>query len=595
MSAISDSEVETDIISRSLYGIVDIGSNGIKFSISSKAPHHARIVPCVFKDKLGVSLFGAQYPHKSMEQVPIPELVIKEVCLAMRRFKLICEDFGVPEESVQVIGTQTIREALNKDEFIDAVYKSTGWNVQVLNLEEEGTIEAYSVISSSATLNGFLIDMGVYSCILSWIRSVDGEATISSTPVSLPYGSGILAKRLHNEDRMQLFLEIKHAFKEAFAKIEIPQDMIDVASINGGFNLFTSGGGLRCLGHLLLSQLHDYPIQTILNGFSCSFEEFSSVCDYLFLKNRLPGVKQTKIFKVSERRAKQLPATGLLMSAASEAFPKIKSVHFVDAGIREGLFYQDLPKQIRCQDPLIIASKPYAPLLSEKYLDLLRSALPENDVPSMVYNRIAPALCNLAFVYASYPKELQPTASLHVATSGIISGCHGLSHRVRAMIGIALCNRWGGDIPDAEQSYMKALEEIVLRDGNKNQRRRIIFWSKFIGTLMFVICGVHPGGNIRDGYLNFKTREIADPNSEENKLSKLSIDETLSNPYTNESIRGSHPGSRSYQVIVQIGKDDLKTTASVRARIITLQKKIRRLSKGSLDKAFVEVQFSDDY
>ncbi|CCH63005.1 hypothetical protein TBLA_0I03520 [Henningerozyma blattae CBS 6284] len=595
MSAISDNEMEADVISRNLCGVVDIGSNAVRFSISSRAPHHSRIMPCVFKDKLGVSLFAVQYPHDSMEQCPIPAPVIKEVCLAMQRFKLICEDFGVPQRSVRVIGTQTVTEAINAKEFVEAVRESTGWEVDLLSLEDEGSVEAYSVISSSDTVSGFLIDMGIHSCILSWIKSVDGEATISKTAVSLPYGTGVLAKRCTNEDRMKLFLEIKQAFKEAFSKIGIPQDMLDVAEINGGFDLFTSGGGLRCLGHLLLSQLKEYPIQTIINGFSCSFEEFSSVCDYLFLKNKLPGNNETKIFKVSERRAAQLPSTGLLMSAASEAFPKIKSVHFVDAGIREGTLYEQLPKEIRAQDPLIIATRPYAPLLAEKYLSVLRSALPEDDVPFMVYNRIAPALCNLAFVHSSYPKELQPTAALHVATSGIISGTHGLSHRVRAMIGIALCDRWGGDIPDTEITFMRELEEIVLRDGNKNQRKRIIWWTKYIGTIMFVVCGVHPGGNIRDGYLDFKIRQVTEPTHLNNKVSKLTIDEKLARTLSNnKSTRGAHPDSRSYEVIVKIGKDDLKTSASVRARIITLQKKIRRLSKGSLDKVRVGIQFNED-
>lgn len=580
MSAISDSDSETEVVSRNLCGVVDIGSNGIRFSISSKASHHARIMPCVFKDRIGISLFEVQYAANSLDKAPIPEDTIKEVSAAMKRFKLICDDFGVPETGVRVVATEATREAINSKEFIIAVFESTEWEVELLTKEEEGKIGAYGVISSFNSVSGLYMDLGGGSTQISWISCIDGQIKMSDTPVSLPYGAGALSRRMKLEDKRELFLEIKEAYKNAISKIDIPQEMIEEARQKGGFDLFTCGGGLRGMGHLLLSKIKEYPIQTIINGFSCSFEEFSSVADYLFLKGSLPGPK--KIFKVSERRAQQLPAVGLLMSAAFESLPQVKTVHFSEGGVREGTLYSILPREIRAQDPLHVATRPYAPLLAPKYLELLRAAIPEKDVPKIVYSRIAPALCNLAFVHASYPKELQPTAALHVATTGIIAGCHGLSHRARALIGIALCNRWGGDVPEQELEHKKLLEDVVLRDGNKVERERIVWWTQYIGTIMYVICGVHPGGNIRDGLFNFNIEQKGDFDKE---LQNLSLD---------ERIASSNSKKREFEVIVRISKDDLKTSASVRARIITLQKKIRKLSRGSSEKVKIGVQFYED-
>lgn len=592
MSAISDSDTETEVVSRNLCGVVDIGSNGIRFSISSKAAHHARIMPCVFKDRVGVSLFEVQYAANSLEKAPIPSETIKDICAAMKRFKLICEDFGVPESGVRVVATEATREALNSQVFTQAIYDSTGWEVELLKKEEEGRIGAFGVISSFNTVSGLYMDMGGGSTQLSWINCINGEITQSETPVSLPYGAGALSRRLKLEEKRALFLEIKEAYKDAIKEIGVPQNMIDEAREKGGFDLFTCGGGLRGMGHLLLSQSKGYPIQTIINGFSCPYEDFSAMCDYLFLKRKVPGSKDSKIFKVSDRRASQLPAVGLLMSAAFDSLPQIKTVHFSEGGVREGTLYSILPREIRAQDPLIIATRPYAPLLADKYLQLLKSAIPEDLVNDITYRRIAPALCNLAFVHASYPKELQPTAALHVATSGIIAGCHGLSHRARALIGIALCNRWGGDIPDVEENYMRSLEDIVLRDGNKLERRRIIWWTKYIGTIMYVICGVHPGGNIRDGVFNFNIHEnrvTADD------MKNLTIDEALAAPNGDNTGSGNARSKREFEVVVRIGKDDLKTSASVRSRIITLQKKIRKLSRGSSEKVKVSVEFYDEH
>ncbi|EDO15843.1 hypothetical protein Kpol_507p5 [Vanderwaltozyma polyspora DSM 70294] len=595
MSAILDiTDNETEVVSRNLIGVVDIGSNGVRFSISSKAAHHARIMPCVFKDRVGVSLIDVQYAPNSLTKGPIPPETINDICAAMKRFKLICEDFGVPEKSVRMVATEATREAINSQEFIDAIYDSTGWAVEILTREEEGRIGALGVISSFNKVNGLYMDLGGGSTQLSWIKAVDGEIKQSSTPISFPYGTVALTRRLAHQDKKKIFMEIKEAYVNAIQKIDIPQDMIDEAKQKGGFDLFTCGGGLRGIGHLLLSEIKDYPVQTIINGFSSSYEEFSSMCDYLMLKGRVPGKKDHKIFKVSERRAAQLPAVGLLMSAIFESLPKIRTVHFSEGGVREGTVFSMLPREIRSQDPLIIASRPYAPLLANKYLHLLRTAIPSHDIPTIVWNRIAPALCNLAFVHASYPKELQPTAALHVATSGIISGCHGLSHRSRALIGIALCNRWGGDIPEPEEQYMRSLEEIVLRDTNKYERKRIIWWTKYIGTIMFVICGVHPGGNIRDGFLNFKILERDDTNE---KFKELTIDEKLvssNSTVTNTASNATRDNNYEFEIVVQISKDDLKTSASVRSRIITLQKKIRKLSRGSSEKVRVGVQFTEE-
>lgn len=137
MSVLSDSDTEAEVVSRNLCGVVDIGSNGIRFSISSKAQHHARIMPCVFKDRLGISLYEIQYESDTGKQIPIPDDIIDEIVSAMKRFKLICEDFGVPQSGVRVIATEATRLALNCDQFIDAIESSTGWDVELLSREEE--------------------------------------------------------------------------------------------------------------------------------------------------------------------------------------------------------------------------------------------------------------------------------------------------------------------------------------------------------------------------------------------------------------------------------------------------------------------------
>lgn len=555
---------EASVVARSLTGIVDIGSNGIRFSISSKANHHARIMPCVFKDRLGISLFDAQLQDDGKS--PIPQDVIDEIIRSMRRFKWICEDFGVPSDSVKVVATEATREASNSLEFRNAIFEATGWKVVLLSKEEEGITGAYGVASSFHIVSGLFMDLGGGSTQLSWIRAVNGQVTISEHPVSLPYGAAALTHRLKHDDPKILFQEIKDAYKVALEKIDIPRELQLEAEENGGFRLFCCGGGLRGLGHLLIANEPEYPIQTIINGFSTTFDKVDKMVNYLLLKKKVPN-NGSKVFRVSSRREQQLPSVGLLLSAAFESLPKIKTMHFSEGGVREGVLYSSLDMRIKSEDPIITATRPYAPLLAKQYLKLLKSALPSQRgiVPEFIETRIIPALCNIAFVHCSYPKELQPTSALHVATSGIIAGSHGLSHRTRALIGIALCERWGMELPQSQQKYYQSLEKLVL-ESSPRFGESFLYWTKYCGKIMHVICGVHPGGNIRPGSIAFNFNCVPNVNDE------IEVDEDEDEI----EVKVKKPKNG---IVITLPLDGIKLSYSIKGRVMGLQKKIGKLNK----------------
>lgn len=572
-----DTENEAFVVGRALTAIVDIGSNGIRFSISSKAPHHARIMPCVFKDRLGISLFDAQInddnENNGLTKKPIPDDAIREIIRSMRRFKWICEDFGVPSNGVKVVATEATRVASNSQEFRDKIYEATGWKVTLLSKEEEGITGAYGVASSFHEVSGLFMDLGGGSTQLSWIISKNGEVKISEHSVSLPYGAAALSHRMKHEDINDLFHEIKSSYQVAFEKIGLPQVLIDDIEKNNGTKLFCCGGGLRGLGHLLIANEPDYPIQTIINGYSATFEKVESMCNYLLLKRKVPRFenfkeKESKIFCVSNRREQQLPAVGLLLSAAFESLPRVRTVHFSEGGVREGVLYSMFSKEIKEEDPIITATRPYAPLLAHKYMDLLKTGLPsayDGIVPIEIANRIIPALCNIAFVHCSYPKELQPTAALHVATSGIIAGSHGLSHRTRALIGIALCERWGAELPSSESNYYASLEKLVI-DSAPRRGEKMIYWTKLCGKMMHVICGIHPGGNIRPGSLSFQFK-----NDSELITNETSEDEAKDNGKKDKDIKNT--------LIITLPYDGVKYSYSIKSRALGFQKKIKKLNK----------------
>lgn len=165
-------------------------SNGIRFSITDTSPETARCLPTVFSDRLGVSLYDAQW--KDGKRVPIPVETIRQVAKAFRRFKSTCKDFGVHDDHIRVLATEATRTAPNADEYMQQLYAATGWKVTLLSKEDEGLLGAYGIASSFDEVRGLCMDLGGGSTQLSWIHTENGQVRTSKEAVSLPYGAAAL-------------------------------------------------------------------------------------------------------------------------------------------------------------------------------------------------------------------------------------------------------------------------------------------------------------------------------------------------------------------------------------------------------------------
>ena len=69
-----------------LRAVVDMGSNGIRFSISNLQPPLTRILPTIYQHRVGISLYDAQHTPGG-ERRPIPDEVISAVTSSFQRFK----------------------------------------------------------------------------------------------------------------------------------------------------------------------------------------------------------------------------------------------------------------------------------------------------------------------------------------------------------------------------------------------------------------------------------------------------------------------------------------------------------------------------
>ncbi|SMQ51451.1 unnamed protein product [Zymoseptoria tritici ST99CH_3D7] len=457
-------------------------------------------MPTLYQHRVGISLYDAQYSADG-RRIPIDEKTMAAVVSSYKQFKRTCEDFGVPQNNITVLATEATRTAVNSEEFRGRIKAKVGWDVTMLPKEEEGRVGAMGVASSLPEVSGLVMDLGGGSTQLSWlVKSRDGGEVRMPEPgaVSMPYGAAAMSRRLADAERSgttaQLKDEIRTAVQNAYASLMVPKYLDDAAKANGGFTLYLSGGGFRGWGYVLMSQhrVSPYPIP-VINGFKASRNEFLSTDQVkaAAAASLEHGEGQDELFRISERRAGQVPAVAFLVNVLAEALPHIKEVRFCQGGVREGFLFSSLSSDVKAQFPLVVATESVAKATSPlPVVALLQAALPK-DLDRDAAKAFAPdrleAFANLIYYHSSHSKDLQASAALRCTTSGVLAGVHGILHESRTLIALLLCARWGGSVPPTDEQFKPSLEQLV-------ESPWTLWWINYIGAVAGLIASVYPAG-----------------------------------------------------------------------------------------------------
>lgn len=346
---------------------------------------------------------------------------------------------------------------------------------------------------------------------ITWLIARPGEELKSSPlgSISFPYGAAAMTRLLSetttDSARSSLRLKIIEQFKEAYQQLSLPDELLRQAK-SRGLTLYLSGGGFRGWGYLLMSahRVRPYPIP-IINGFSVPVKDFKNTSQVSDLAAQSLNDRDNEglgVFRVSKRRAAQVPAVSFLIDALIEAIPTISEVRFCQGGVREGWLFDTLPSEVRATDPLVAASARYAnDLASAEHLaDLLAGALPP-DCPTL--DRRVPAatsdpfllraFANLLFLQQGHSKEGAAVTAMHVPITGQLASAHGLDHTERALLSLMLGQRWGGagDLPAPNNEIRARLEALLTQQQ--------VWWARYLGVIGSCIGDTYPAGRMRNG------------------------------------------------------------------------------------------------
>ncbi|EDN94008.1 hypothetical protein SS1G_09875 [Sclerotinia sclerotiorum 1980 UF-70] len=496
-----------------LYALVDMGSNGIRFSISDLSPPTARLLPCIYRDRAPISLYDAL--HSSLpgsRELIFDSDIIAQVAKRLAGFKYTCDSYGVLSKNIGVFATEAMRTALNRKEMTDAIKRESGLEVDILSPQVESLLGAMGARGGFVGVRGLMMDLGGGSVQMAFMDSGASVSSASSVEMleastgvetywgksaafakSMPFGAAKMTAMLGKGDIDDIRNDMRTRFQETFQGLCGSFEELQKQVENEGVTIYLCGGGFRGYGSMLMhtDPINPYPIPSIA-GYKVSGKRFRQTREML----RVNEVEKEKIHGMSKRRREQFPAIVEVVVGIISVVPNIKEVIFCGGGNREGVLFLKLPSQIQETHPLLLLPSNHSMSDTQvtELIEILSSSLPASQPGTKIFTReILSYIVKYMWENMADISNLNAARALHTPISGPMAGMPGLSHEVIAILSLTLCARWENDVGKVDRGVLGGLRGIVGEEG--------AWWCDYLGAVARGVCGlvVVPRRNVGDG------------------------------------------------------------------------------------------------
>ncbi len=390
--------------------IVDIGSNSIRLVVY-QGP--ARVPAILFNEKVMAGL-GKELATTGAIGKDSLQLAVR----GLKRFHRLCTDMEV--DSIMSFATAAVRDASNGGELLEAA-SAIGYDVAVLQGEQEAELAALGVISGIPDATGIVGDLGGGSLELAMVDRGQVQERFSF-PLGVLRVADLRAKGNDN-----LKAQVRKMLKKTGWEKQAQQ-----------LPFYLVGGSWRSLARLDMSD-SKYPLPVIHN-----YEMEPRRAQRLV--SRLARLNKDKLKSVPGLSSSRIPTLNDAAWLLSMLVRYLNSSKLVVSayGVREGLLFQNVSKQEAARDPLLLATEDAgaaqarfpanSKLLGEWIGDIF------SDDP-VEWHRIRQAACNLGDVAWRANPNFR-------AERGLEIGLHGnwvaISGPEREMLGQALFTSFGG-------------------------------------------------------------------------------------------------------------------------------------------------------
>ena len=390
-------------------GVIDVGSNSVRLVVFDGA---ARSPAYFYNEKIMCALGAglSETGHLNPEGR-------KRALSAIRRFAALAEGMGILP--LTAVATAAVREASDGQDFRDEILKETGVKLWIIDGKEEARLSAQGVLLGWPGSYGLVCDIGGSSMELADLAEgrVGQRVTSALGPLKLREIKG--GKKA-----------VKEYVRETMARLH------DEMGNETGMRLFLVGGSWRAIARVDMER-RNYPL-TVLHEYRMSSRQISKTAEYIS-KSDLQDLRGR--CNISDSRMSLVPLASIVLKELMRTF-KPKDVAISSYGIREGMLFEQMPRELRERDPLVEACRfaeakdARMPGFGRLLYDFVKPLFPR---ANWQRKRIIKAACLLHDVSWRAHPDYRAEVTFDNATRANLGG---LKHYERVLLGLALMNRY---------------------------------------------------------------------------------------------------------------------------------------------------------
>jgi exopolyphosphatase/guanosine-5'-triphosphate,3'-diphosphate pyrophosphatase len=432
--------------------IIDLGSNTCRLVIFGYSAHLAfKLMDQVSERlRLGEGMFlsdpDPETPGtfgggpRGAENRLQPEPMARAVQLLIM-FRELCEANAI--DRVIATATSAVRDATNRDEFLNRVRRETGLALRVLSGEEEAYYAYLGVVNSLAVTNGIIADLGGGSLELVRVRD-----RLPSAFASLPLGAVRLSEQFLSSDPIKP--REAHALDDY---IDARLERLKWLPTDGRVELIVLGGTMRTLAKM--DQIASaFPLDR-MHGYEMSRRALHDQVNELIEQ---PLKARRKIAGLKDERADVIPAGATVIFRLMKRLGA-KWLTVSGQGLREGLFYEEFLRASTRR------SRPHAG-------EGLIPAAPSREggaPPSVVGLPLVPdvrafGIANLSYSYEIDWMHAERVCDLSLALFDQLRGLHHFGNPERALLAAAAILHDVGVVIDYYRHHLHSAYVIVNAD-----------------------------------------------------------------------------------------------------------------------------------
>lgn len=415
--------------------IIDIGSNSVRLVVYEGV---SRTPTPIFNEKVLCGLGRAV-----LTTGLLPTDGMERAYDALMRFRVLCDVMSVSD--LIVFATAAARDAHNGADFIENCRKIIKTDIAILSGRREAELSALGIISGFWKPQGLVGDLGGGS-----LELIDVKGTEFGKGVTLPLG--VLS-----------LLDVSGGnLKKAQKQIKALLDDVPQLKAARGQAFYAVGGTWRSLAKLHMGQ-RGYPLN-VMHNYVIPAQD---AADFASLVERVEAETLDSIESVSFARRPLLVYGALVLE---ELIRSAKPARIVISalGVREGILFDRLDKDVKRQDPLLAAAsdlnklRSRAPKHGEELVPWMDRFFESTNIDETAdERRLRHAACLLSDIGWRAHPDYRGEQSVNIIAN---AGFSGIDHSGRAYLALTAAYRHMGLSDEEISPRLKELASSRLID-----------------------------------------------------------------------------------------------------------------------------------